>query len=65
MWIKVRAMSGGRDCRIDGLSKLTKIEDVRRKIPATMHDNDDLQPECLRLFFKGKVNSMIWGTLSG
>jgi hypothetical protein len=47
-------MTGGRDCRIDGLSKLTNIEDVRKKIQATMQDYDDLQPECLRLFFKGK-----------
>ena len=32
MWIQVRSMDGKTSHRIDGLSKLTKIEDLREKL---------------------------------
>ncbi|PRD36171.1 UNVERIFIED_CONTAM: uhrf1 [Trichonephila clavipes] len=50
MWIQVRTMDGKISHRIDGLSKLTKIEDLRNmlaekfKIPANQQ----------RLFYRGK-----------
>jgi len=55
MWIQVRTFDASRKCRIDGLSKLTTVEEVRRRIPQEMEgDDDELLPERLRLFFKGK-----------
>ena len=50
MWIQVRSMDGQKNVRIDDLSKLTKIEDLREKL--VTHFNAD--PERQRLFFRGK-----------
>ena len=50
MWIQIRSMDGKRSIRIDGLSKLTKIEDLREKIV----DDFDAEPEEQRLFYRGK-----------
>jgi len=43
-------MDGQKNVRIDSLSKLTKIEDLRQKL--VMHFN--AEPERQRLFFRGK-----------
>ena len=50
MWIQVRSMDGRKNVRIDDLSKLTKIEDLRMKLV----DHFDADPERQRLFFRGK-----------
>ena len=57
MWLKVRMMVGGRESRVDGLSKLTKIEELRKRIQEEMEEREDgeLDPAKQRLFFKGKV----------
>jgi len=43
-------MDGQKNVRIDNLSKLTKIEDLRKKLV----DHYDAEPERQRLFFRGK-----------
>ncbi|XP_013789872.2 E3 ubiquitin-protein ligase UHRF1-like, partial [Limulus polyphemus] len=50
MWIQVRSMDGRKSARVDELSKLTKIEDLRKKI----EDKFDAPPERQRLFYRGK-----------
>ncbi|XP_065904342.1 E3 ubiquitin-protein ligase UHRF1-like [Dysidea avara] len=50
MWIQVRSMDGQKNVRIDNLSKLTKIEDLREKLV----DHFNAGPERQRLFFRGK-----------
>lgn len=50
MWIRVRTMDGQKDTRVRGLSKLTKIEDLRIKLEEAF----DVPPSKQRLFFKGK-----------
>ena len=56
MWVKVRMMAGGRQCQIDGLSKLTKIEELRKRVQQELEKTDgELEPSKQRLFFAGKV----------
>ena len=43
-------MDGRKSIRLDGLSKLTKIEDLRNKLI----DDFDAQPDEQRLFYRGK-----------
>ena len=43
-------MDGLKNVRIDNLSKLTKIEDLREKLI----DHFNAEPERQRLFFRGK-----------
>ena len=50
MWIQIRTMDGKKSSRIDGLSKLTKIEDLREKLV----DIFDAKTDCQKLFFRGK-----------
>ncbi|XP_077981473.1 E3 ubiquitin-protein ligase UHRF1-like [Glandiceps talaboti] len=50
MWIQVRSMDGKKSIQVDGLSKLTKIEDLRKKLEAPF----DAPPERQRLFYRGK-----------
>ena len=50
MWIQVRTMDGKISFQLDGLSKLTKIEDLRVK----MKDELKVPPSKQRLFFSGK-----------
>ncbi len=54
MWIQVRSMDGKKSARIDGLSKLTKIEDLRERLTETF----DAPPERQRLFYRGKQVSL-------
>ncbi|KAG8184447.1 hypothetical protein JTE90_002296 [Oedothorax gibbosus] len=50
MWIQVRTMDGRQSCRLDGLSKLTKIEDLRKQLV----DKFNAPVVQQRLFFRGK-----------
>ena len=50
MWIQVRSFDGKKSMRIDGLSKLTKIEQLREKLVETF----EAEPERQRLFYRGK-----------
>uniref|UniRef100_A0A803T7A9 E3 ubiquitin-protein ligase UHRF n=1 Tax=Anolis carolinensis TaxID=28377 RepID=A0A803T7A9_ANOCA len=50
MWIQVRTMDGKETHRVDSLSKLTKVEDLRQKIFETFN----VAPDRQRLFYRGK-----------
>ncbi|XP_063311668.1 E3 ubiquitin-protein ligase UHRF1 [Pelobates fuscus] len=50
MWIQVRTMDGRETHRIDSLSKLTKLEELRQKI----HEVFGVDMEKQRLFYRGK-----------
>lgn len=50
MWIQVRSMDGKKSCRVDGLSKLTKVEELRKKL--VEHFETDVESQ--RLFYRGK-----------
>ncbi|XP_043909983.1 E3 ubiquitin-protein ligase UHRF1 [Protopterus annectens] len=50
MWIQVRTMDGKETHRIDDLSKLTKVEELRAKIKEAF----GVDPEQQRLFYRGK-----------
>ncbi|ESN98511.1 hypothetical protein HELRODRAFT_113832 [Helobdella robusta] len=51
MWIQVRSMDGKKLVRIDGLSKLTKIENLREKLVKHF----DAPVERQKLFCRGKM----------
>ncbi|XP_002740994.1 E3 ubiquitin-protein ligase UHRF1-like [Saccoglossus kowalevskii] len=50
MWIQVRSMDGKKSIQVDGLSKLTKVEELRTKLENPF----DAPPERQRLFYRGK-----------
>lgn len=50
MWIQVRTMDGKQTHRVDSLSKLTKVDELRVKIMELF----DVEPERQRLFYRGK-----------
>ena len=50
MWIQVRTMDGKRSEQVDGLSKLTKVEDLRNLI----FEKFDVDASRQRLFYRGK-----------
>ena len=50
MWVQVRSMCGTKSTKIDGLSKLTKIEDLRLELMDFFRAPVDRQ----KLFFRGK-----------
>ncbi|XP_067086192.1 E3 ubiquitin-protein ligase UHRF1 [Osmerus mordax] len=50
MWIQVRTMDGKETHRIDSLSKLTKVDDLRVKILELFK----VEPDRQRLFYRGK-----------
>lgn len=50
MWIQIRTMDGKKSFQVDGISKLTKIEELREK----MEKDLDAVPSRQRLFFGGK-----------
>ncbi|XP_066551242.1 E3 ubiquitin-protein ligase UHRF1 isoform X2 [Amia ocellicauda] len=50
MWIQVRTMDGKETHRIDSLSKLTKVDELRLKILEVFK----VEPERQRLFYRGK-----------
>lgn len=50
MWIQVRTMDGKVAHTVDSLSRLTKVEELRRKIQELFH----VEPGLQRLFYRGK-----------
>lgn len=50
MWIQVRTMDGKETHRVDSLSKLTKVDELRLKIVELFK----VEPERQRLFYRGK-----------
>uniref|UniRef100_A0AAQ4RXE9 E3 ubiquitin-protein ligase UHRF n=1 Tax=Gasterosteus aculeatus aculeatus TaxID=481459 RepID=A0AAQ4RXE9_GASAC len=50
MWIQVRTMDGRETHRVDSLSKLTKVDELRLKISELFK----VEPERQRLFYRGK-----------
>lgn len=50
MWIQVRTMDGKETHRVDSLSKLTKVDELRLKITELFK----VEPEMQRLFYRGK-----------
>ena len=50
MWIKVRTMDGKKSFQVDGLSKLTKIEELRESLVKDL----EVPPARQRLFFAGR-----------
>uniref|UniRef100_A0AAQ5XAK5 E3 ubiquitin-protein ligase UHRF n=1 Tax=Amphiprion ocellaris TaxID=80972 RepID=A0AAQ5XAK5_AMPOC len=50
MWIQVRTMDGKETHRVDSLSKLTKVDELRVKIAELFK----VEPERQRLFYRGK-----------
>lgn len=50
MWIQVRTMDGKETHRVDNLSKLTKVDELRLKIMELFK----VEPERQRLFYRGK-----------
>ena len=50
MWVQVRTMDGKRSEQVDGLSKLTKVEELRKLIT----EKFGIESNCQRLFFRGK-----------
>lgn len=50
MWIQVRTMDGKETHRVDSLSKLTKVDELRQKIMELFK----VEPESQRLFYRGK-----------
>ncbi|XP_048197885.1 E3 ubiquitin-protein ligase UHRF1 isoform X2 [Perognathus longimembris pacificus] len=50
MWVQVRTMDGKETYTIDSLSRLTKVEELRRKIQDLFH----VEPGLQRLFYRGK-----------
>ncbi len=55
MWIQVRTMDGKETHRVDSLSKLTKVDELRMKITELF----SIEPEMQRLFYRGK--QVTWG----
>ena len=50
MWIQVRTMDGRKSARVDSLSKLTTIEELRERLVGEF----GAEPERQRLFYRGK-----------
>ena len=59
MWIQVRTMDGSQTHRVDNLSKLTKVDELRLKIQELFK----VEPERQRLFYRGK--QVRWGHTAG
>ena len=50
MWITVRSMDGSKRLQVRNLSKLTKVEELRKRLVEHFHAETSRQ----RLFFGGK-----------
>ena len=57
MWIQVRTMDGRKSARVDNLSKLTTIDQLREKLV----EEFQAEPERQRLFYRGKQVSTVQG----
>lgn len=56
MWIQVRTMDGKETHRVDNLSKLTKVDEIRLKILELFK----VEPDRQRLFYRGKQVRWTW-----
>ena len=61
MWIQVRTMDGRKSARVDSLSKLTTIEQLRERLV----EEFGADPERQRLFYRGKQVSQSMVALGG
>lgn len=61
MWIQVRTMDGKETHRIDSLSKLTKVDELRLKVSELFK----VEPERQRLFYRGKQVGALRAMLNG
>ena len=61
MWIQVRTMDGRKSARVDSLSKLTTIEQLRERLV----EEFGAYPERQRLFYRGKQVSQSMVALVG
>lgn len=59
MWVQVRTMDGKETHTVNSLSRLTKVEELRRKIQEVFH----VEPGLQRLFYRGKQVSQPAGCL--
>ena len=60
MWIQIRTMDGKRCAQVDNLSKLTRIDDLKKRLVPLF----DVEPLKQRLFYRGKqVNLIIFTRL--
>lgn len=50
MWVQVRMMDGKESFTVDSLSRLTKVEELRRRVQELFH----VEPSLQRLFYRGK-----------
>lgn len=50
MWIQIRTMDGKETRTVDSLSRLTKVQELRKKIAEMFH----VEPQLQRLFYRGK-----------
>ena len=50
MWFQVRTMDGRKSARVDSLSKLTTIDELRERLVGEF----GAEPERQRLFYRGK-----------
>ncbi len=50
MWIQVRTVDASKSVRIGGLSKLTKMEELRERLVEHFH----VEPHRQKLFYRGK-----------
>lgn len=50
MWIQVRTMDGKETHTVNSLSRLTKVQELRKKIEEVFH----VEPQLQRLFYRGK-----------
>lgn len=50
MWIQVRTMDGKETHTVNSLSRLTKVQELRKKIEELFH----VEPQMQRLFYRGK-----------
>ncbi len=56
MWIQIRTMDGKQSEQVDNLSKLTRIDELKKKLVPLF----DVEPIRQRLFYRGKqVRQMI------
>ena len=54
MWIQVRSMDGRKSVRIDNLSKLTPIEQLRERLAKEF----SAEPSRQRLFYRGQAGAV-------
>lgn len=59
MWIQVRSMDGRKNVRVDNLSKLTTIDQLRERLVKEF----DAEPSRQRLFYRGKQVRTLYASI--